>query len=113
MKTFSSIHRKNLSMTKIGLLGEKCNAWKGGVHIGNGYRILNTRGKKTREHRMIMEKHLSRKLRSDEVVHHKDENKLNNKIKNLEVMSITEHRKHHMSKHRIPAKLVKHYNRNK
>ena len=34
-----------------------------------------------------MENHLGRLLNSDEVVHHKDHNKFNNDISNLEVMT--------------------------
>lgn len=44
-----------------------------------------------------MEKHLGRKLRSDEVVHHKDGDKSNNSIENLEVMTLSEHSRFHMT----------------
>lgn len=37
-------------------------------------------------HRVVMEEALGRKLRSDEVVHHKDGDTLNNKLENLEVI---------------------------
>ena len=46
-------------------------------------------------HRIVMENHLGRILNSNEVVHHKDGNKKNNKISNLEVMDRIEHLKHH------------------
>jgi len=36
-----------------------------------------------REHLVIMEKHLKRKLKKDEVVHHIDRNPLNNEVSNL------------------------------
>lgn len=48
-------------------------------------------------HRDVARKMLKRDLREDEVVHHKDGNKLNNKKQNLEVMTKSEHYKIHHS----------------
>lgn len=47
------------------------------------------------EHRVVMENHIGRLLRPDELVHHIDENKKNNDISNLEIQSWPEHSKHH------------------
>lgn len=47
------------------------------------------------KHRKVMEEHLGRKLRRDEIVHHKDGNKLNNDIANLQVMTRAEHDAEH------------------
>lgn len=52
------------------------------------------------EHRYIMECHLGRKLSSNEVIHHKDNNRQNNCLDNLELMTRSEHAKLH-SKDRI------------
>lgn len=49
------------------------------------------------EHRIVMENHLGRLLNSNEVVHHKDGNKKNNDISNLEVMDKKEHNRLHSS----------------
>ena len=47
------------------------------------------------EHRAIMEEHIGRKLSKNEIVHHKDGNKHNNDIDNLQVMSRQEHSRMH------------------
>lgn len=60
-----------------------------------GYRWLyvTENGKRVarREHRVLMERHLGRKLEPWEIVHHKDENTANNTIENLEVMDFGSH----------------------
>lgn len=69
-------------------------AWKGGVHMSQGYlfRLVpnhpyaNSAGY-VQEHRLVIEEHLGRFLLPTEVVHHKDGNRLNNDISNLEVFS--------------------------
>lgn len=59
----------------------------------DGYYVYSSQ----KVHRQIMEKHLGRKLLPEEIVHHKDEDKLNNDIENLEVMTRAEHNKLHQS----------------
>ena len=46
-------------------------------------------------HRVVIENHLGRLLTKDEIVHHKDEDKKNNSIDNLEVMDKREHARMH------------------
>ncbi|MBQ8130872.1 MAG: HNH endonuclease [Bacilli bacterium] len=46
-------------------------------------------------HRLVMENYLGRYLTKDEVVHHKDGNKTNNDITNLELMTNSEHTRLH------------------
>ena len=49
------------------------------------------------EHRMIASKMLGRSLRRDEVVHHKNGKRHDNRPENLEVLTVSEHRKMHKS----------------
>lgn len=60
-----------------------------------------------REHILVMEKYLGRYLTEDEVVHHIDENKLNNDISNLQLMTKYEHKCYHSSKPRKHVDLEK------
>lgn len=50
------------------------------------------------EHRYIMEIHLGRKLKRQEIIHHIDGNKLNNNISNLKLTTQNNHMKIHNPK---------------
>jgi len=72
--------------------GKNHPLWKGGTKTRpDGY----VRDSKTDRyvHRLVMEKKLGRRLLNTEHVHHKDGNKKNNKISNLQLVSNSEHRK--------------------
>ena len=58
---------------------------------GRGYREISINGQSIKEHRHIMEQHLSRKLLPSEDVHHINGDKTDNRVENLEVI---DHGKH-------------------
>ncbi len=81
---------QNLKSFINGKKGTEHPNWKGGRRIVDGYMYIyhpfhpnSTKQGYVCEHRLIMEKKLKRYLRKDEVVHHKDNNPLNNNIDNL------------------------------
>ena len=47
------------------------------------------------QQRLIMEKYLNRPLKDEEIVHHINHNKLDNRVKNLKVMTHSDHAKIH------------------
>lgn len=59
---------------------------KGTVNV-QGYRCVYVKGERVLEHRIIMEKHIGRPLRGDENVHHKNGDRLDNRLDNLEIWS--------------------------
>ncbi|MGC4378264.1 HNH endonuclease [Fictibacillus sp. Mic-4] len=74
--------------------------WKGGTYIHSCGYIMeyapeHPASKPAKgyvpQHRLVMERHIGRYLTEDEIVHHKDENKQNNDISNLEILDRSTH----------------------
>lgn len=78
--------------------GENNYSWKGRRSVDErGYvRIqLGGRGGYKYEHRIVMEEKLGRKLRPEEVVHHINGDRQDNRPENLMLLSDSEHGRHH------------------
>ena len=89
---FSDEHKEKISKSKL-KIGELS---KGHSVKPNGY-VEITRGKDKGklEHRVVMRDHIGRELESYEDVHHINHNRQDNRIENLQLLTISEHAKLH------------------
>ncbi len=87
-------------------VGEKNVRWKGGRFVGSqGYVLVKAGDEYVLEHRFVMEQHIGRPLLDTEIVHHINENKQDNRIENLQIMSRAEHNRIHrlLEKQRVTS----------
>jgi len=93
---------------------EKVKYWQGRAFVWDA-----ERGKRIPRSRHVMEKHLSRKLSPKEIVHHINEDKLDDRIENLQLMEWGAHTSGHKKlteeerQRRIKARSKKYYAKNK
>lgn len=104
-RAYVSQHRKSCSRECAAKAqsGARSRTWRGGYgrkkgyllrYVGRDHPMANVDGY-VYEHRLVMAEHLGRMLTRDEHVHHRNEDRTDNRIENLELTDAARHMSHH------------------
>jgi hypothetical protein len=112
-RSIKGIKKGPMTKESKALLSKRRLEWgdknaKGTRIATNGY-LIYTRGPNLMRgvHVVVMETHIGRRLHKHEVVHHIDENKLNNDLSNLQLMTRSEHTSLHRVKNPYNSHAIK------
>ena len=75
------------------------------------YKAVKVGGRKMDEHRAVVEAEIGRRLRRDEIVHHINGDKRDNRLSNLVIMDLAEHSRLHMAGRTVPEETKKRISR--
>lgn len=108
-------HREKVIKTLRNGSGKNNPAWKGGVtRSSQGYIWIKTPNHPLKnaqgyvaEHRLVMEAYLGRYLNRSESIHHMNEDKSDNRVENLKIVTTSEHSKIHFSNPEMKRRLSK------
>ena len=114
-KTYEEIYGvKKSKEIKNKMGGKKNYKWNGGKKRVNGYIYLLkpehpfASQRYVAEHRLIIEQHLDRYLLPSEIIHHKNEDKNDTQIENLEITNLRKHNlQHRHTIHRLTKEDIK------
>lgn len=82
--------------------GQAAHNYKGLTKHALGYNVFREPGEERQlEHRLVVERFLGRKLSENEIVHHKNGVRTDNRIENLQIMDHSEHTKLHQEEQKM------------